>query len=223
MKLLIVDDEKELLNALAVILKKNGYTFDLVNDSREVKTYLDEFKYDLIIMDIMMPYLDGYTLVKQIRDEKIDTPIILLSAKSELFDKIKGLDLGADDYITKPFSSEELLARIRVILRRKYGKTDNNLIYKDLILDQDSCILKCNDNSIELSGKEFQIIQLLMLNPTKIYSIDELLEKVWDVNSYPDVSFLWVYISALRKKLDKLNSTLTIKSTRGLGYSLKEK
>lgn len=223
MKLLIVDDEKELLNALAVILKKNGYTFDLVNDSREVKTYLDEFNYDLIIMDIMMPYLDGYTLVKQIRDEKIDTPIILLSAKSELFDKIKGLDLGADDYITKPFSSEELLARIRVILRRKYGKTDNNLIYKDLILDQDSCILKCNDNSIELSGKEFQIIQLLMLNPTKIYSIDELLEKVWDVNSYPDVSFLWVYISALRKKLDKLNSTLTIKSTRGLGYSLKEK
>lgn len=223
MKLLIVDDEKELLNALAVILKKNGYTFDLVNDSREVKTYLDEFKYDLIIMDIMMPYLDGYTLVKQIRDEKIDTPIILLSAKSELFDKIKGLDLGADDYITKPFSSEELLARIRVILRRKYGKTDNNLIYKDLILDQDSCILKCNNNSIDLSGKEFQIIQLLMLNPTKIYSNDELLEKVWDVNSYPDVSFLWVYISALRKKLDKLNSTLTIKSTRGLGYSLKEK
>lgn len=220
---MIVDDEKELLKALGVILKKNGYTFDMVNDPREVRSYLCQYQYDLIIMDIMMPYLDGYTLVKQIRDEKIDTPIILLSAKSELFDKIKGLDLGADDYITKPFSSDELLARIRVILRRKYGKTDNNLVYKDLILDQDSCILRCGSNSIDLSGKEFQIMQLLMLNPTKIYSNDELLEKVWDVNSYPDVSFLWVYISALRKKLDKLNSTLSIKSTRGLGYSLKEK
>lgn len=223
MKLLIVDDEKELLNALGVILKKNGYSFDLVSDSRDVLTYLEQSKYDLIIMDIMMPYLDGYTLVKTIRDNKIDIPIILLSAKSELFDKIKGLDLGADDYITKPFSSDELLARIRVILRRKYGKTDNNLIYKDLILDQDSCILKCNNEMIDLSGKEFQIMQLLMLNPTKIYSNDELLDKVWDLNSYPDVSFLWVYISTLRKKLDKINSTFTIKSTRGLGYSLKEK
>lgn len=223
MKILLADDEIELTNALKVILKANGYAADIANNGEDVLRFLKVSSYDLIILDIMMPYLDGYETLKIIRDKNIDVPVLFLSAKSEVDDKIKGLDLGADDYLTKPFKKEELLAHIRALLRRKYGKQKNEVSYKDLTLDLTSYILKCNDKELELQNKEYQIMELFIMNPTKIYSGDEILDKVWALEDISDISTLWVYISNLRKKLESINSELTIKSTRGIGYSLKEK
>lgn len=223
MKILLADDEIELTNALKEILKANGYAVDIANNGEDVLRFLKVSSYDLIILDIMMPYLDGYETLKIIRDKNIDVPVLFLSAKSEVDDKIKGLDLGADDYLTKPFKKEELLAHIRALLRRKYGKQKNEVSYKDLTLDLTSYILKCNNKELELQNKEYQIMELFIMNPTKIYSGDEILDKVWALEDISDISTLWVYISNLRKKLESINSELTIKSTRGIGYSLKEK
>lgn len=223
MKILLADDEIELTNALKEILKVNGYTVDIANNGEDVLRFLKVSSYDLIILDIMMPYLDGYETLKIIRDKNIDIPVLFLSAKSQVDDKIKGLDLGADDYLTKPFKKEELLAHIRALLRRKYGKQKNEITYKDLTLDLTSYILKSKDKELELQNKEYQIMELFIMNPDKIYSGDEILDKVWALEDISDISTLWVYISNLRKKLESINSDLTIKSTRGIGYSLKEK
>lgn len=223
MKILLADDEIELTKALKEILKANGYAVDIANNGEDVLRFLKVSSYDLIILDIMMPYLDGYETLKIIRDKNIDIPILFLSAKSKVDDKIKGLDLGADDYLTKPFKKEELLAHIRALLRRKYGKQKNEITYKDLTLDLTSYILKSKDKELELQNKEYQIMELFIMNPDKIYSGDEILDKVWALEDISDISTLWVYISNLRKKLESINSDLTIKSTRGIGYSLKEK
>lgn len=223
MNILLADDEIDLTKALKEILKANGYSVDVANNGDEVLSFLNITNYDLIILDIMMPILDGYQTVKKIREKNIDTPVLFLSAKSEVEDKIKGLDLGGDDYLTKPFRSAELLAHIRALTRRKYGKEQNEASYLDLSLNLNGNILKCNGKTVELINKEYQILELFILNPSKVYSADEIIDKVWGVDAFADVSSLWVYISNLRKKLDDIGSSLTIKSIRGIGYSLKEK
>lgn len=219
-KILLVDDEIELVNSLKAILSKENFSVDGVTDPRDAKYYLESSFCDLIILDIMMPYLDGYTLLKNIRAKGINTPVIFLSAKSDIEDKLKGLDLGGDDYLTKPFSSQELIARIKAIIRRNNQKAENILTFHDLKLNMSNYKLSYLDKEVSLINKEFQIMELFMINPDFIYSSEDILKKVWSYDSYSDTTTVWTFLSSLRKKLATLTDKVKIKSNRGVGYSL---
>jgi len=224
MKLLLAEDERELSKALCRVLDKNGYSVDAVYNGQEALEYLQFPSYDALILDIMMPIKDGITVLKTLRSQNNKIPILLLTAKSTVDDKVQGLNLGADDYLTKPFATEELIARIKAITRRK--KTDeatNNLTFKDLILDKNSFELIGKRSKISLRNHEYQIIETLMTNSDMYFSVDRLFEKVWGYDSDTDISVVWVDISNLRKKLSQSGSNVTIKGKRNLGYRLEEK
>lgn len=223
MRLLLVDDEKQFVDSLAEVLKANCYTVERAYNGEEALDYLRMEKFDCLLVDIMMPKLDGYALVKAIRDKGDKTPVIFLSAKSDVDDRVKGLDVGGDDYLPKPFSTKELLARLRALLRRKDGIADTTLSYDGLSLDSSSFALTYKDKSEKLSAKEYQIIELFLRKPDKIYPVDTILSEAWALDSYSDISSVWVFISNLRKKLAALESPFTIKATRGLGYKLEKK
>lgn len=222
MKLLIIEDDKDLSSALQRVLKIEKYDVDAAYDGIEGLDYINSSEYDLIIMDVMMPKLDGLSLVKQLRTEGNKTPVLMLTARSMIDDKIMGLDMGADDYLTKPFVVKELLARIRALLRR-----NNNIVdcykYKDIILDPNSFELKNNDLSVRLTAKEFKLMELLIKNQGIYLSTDRIMDSVWEFDSDVDISVIWVFISSLRKHLDAIKSTVTIKSSRGIGYRLEDK
>ena len=222
MKILIIEDDKDLSSAIQRVLKLEKYDVDCAYDGYEGYDYIKAEPYDLIIMDIMMPKLDGLSLTKQLRDNGNKTPILMLTARSMVDDKIIGLDMGADDYLTKPFVVKELLARIRALLRR-----NNNIVdcykYQDLVLDPNSYELKCNENSVRLTAKEFKLMELFIKNQGIFLSTDRIMDSVWEFDSDVDISVIWVFISSLRKHLEQINSKLTIKSSRGIGYRLEEK
>ena len=222
MKLLIIEDDKDLSSALQRVLKIEKYDVDAAYDGIEGLDYINSMTYDLIIMDVMMPKLDGLSLVKQLRTEGNKTPVLMLTARSMIDDKIMGLDMGADDYLTKPFVVKELLARIRALLRR-----NNNIVdcykYKDILLDPNSFELKNGDLSVRLTAKEFKLMELLIKNQGIFLSTDRIMDSVWEFDSDVDVSFIWVFISSLRKHLESINSNVTIKSSRGIGYRLEDK
>ena len=220
MRILLVDDEKNFVKALKEILEDNHYTVECVYDGQEALDYIHYESFDVILLDVMMPKMDGYTLIKKIRSEGNNIPVIFLSAKGEVDDKIKGLELGGDDYLPKPFSSKELLARLKVILRRKDGVKSNSLAYEGLSIDESDCSLVYKDKKETLSNKEYQLMELFLRKPEKIYSADSLLNEAWAIEDYADVSSLWVFLSNLRKKLKSLNCPIVIKSERGLGYKL---
>lgn len=220
MKILLVDDEKQLTDALSAILKKNNYSVDCVYNGEDGLDYAVSGIYDLIILDIMMPKIDGISLLKMLRKKGIDTPILLLSAKSEISDKIEGLNTGADDYITKPFSTEELLARIRALLRRKEKFTGDTLFFGDITLDRDSFELVKGERRISLGKKEFQILEMLMLNMGKSIDKEKFIEKIWGYDTEAEYNTIEVYVSFLRKKLCAVDSKTEIKSLRGIGYTL---
>lgn len=223
MKLLLAEDEKELSNALVAILKHSSYTVDAVYDGQDALDYILAGKYDGIILDIMMPGLEGTEVLKRIRQKGISTPVLFLTAKSETDDKILGLDLGADDYLTKPFEMGELLARIRAMTRRKSDYVPNNLICGNIELDRASYELKApGHESVRLVGREFQMLEILMENPGRVISVEAFMDKIW-ADGEADVNVVWVYISNLRKKLTSLNATCEIKASRGVGYSIHEK
>ncbi len=223
MNILIVDDEKQLVSALSSILKQNNYSVDGVFDGETGLDYALSGIYDLIILDVMMPKLDGFSLLKILRAKKIDTPILMLTAKSELSDKIEGLNLGADDYLTKPFSTEELLARIKALLRRKDNFTGNLLTYNDIVLDRDSYKLIKGEANIALGKKEFQILEILMLSPTKTVQKERFIEKIWGFDSEAEYNTIEVYVSFIRRKLLAIGSSTEIRSVRGIGYTLGER
>jgi DNA-binding response OmpR family regulator len=179
--------------------------------------------YDLIILDIMMPKLDGLSVLKILRSKKIDVPVLMLSAKSELSDKVCGLNLGADDYITKPFNTEELLARIKALLRRKEKFMGDVLSFNDISLDRDTFELVCEDRRITLGKKEFQLIEMLMLNSGKSISKEKFIEKIWGFDTDAEYNSIEVYVSFLRKKLMAVGAKTEIKSIRGIGYTLGDK
>ncbi len=220
MKILLVDDERQLTDALSVILKKNNYSVDCANDGEDGLDYALSGIYDLIILDIMMPKLDGLSLLKILRDKKFDTPILLLSAKSTITDKISGLNLGADDYLTKPFDTNELLARIKALLRRKSTFTGDVLTFNDISLDRDSLKLVCQNKSVALGKKEFQILEMLILNNGKSIDKEKFIEKIWGYDSNAEYNTIEVYVSFLRKKLVAVGAKTEIKSLRGIGYTL---
>jgi DNA-binding response OmpR family regulator len=222
MRLLLAEDEVELSNAIVTILKHQNYSVDAVYDGIDAYDYLSAQEYDGAILDIMMPKLDGISVLKKLRSEGNSTPILMLTAKSELNDKIEGLDSGADDYLTKPFAMQELLARVRAITRRNGEVQGQTLSYSDLTLNRSNFTLTCGDKSIALSNKEFQMLEMMITNPKQIISQDQFMDKIWGLDSETEMSVVWVYISYLRKKLKDINSHVSIKATRNVGYSLVE-
>ena len=223
MKLLLAEDERELSNALVAILKHSGYTVDAVYDGTDAFDYILAGEYDGIILDIMMPGMEGTEVLRKVREKGIQTPVLFLTAKSEIEDKIAGLDLGADDYLTKPFDMGELLARIRAMTRRKADFSPNNLTCGNLELDRSEYMLKTPEHEgIRLANREFQMMEMLMTNPGHVISVDSFMDRIWS-DGEADVNVVWVYISNLRKKLTSLDANCEIKASRGLGYSIHEK
>lgn len=220
MKLLLVEDEKALSKALVAILKHNNYSVDAVYNGLDALDYLDTGLYDGAIIDIMMPVMDGLTLLKTMRQKGNNIPVIMLTAKSEVEDKVLGLDLGADDYLTKPFDTKELLARIRAMIRRKESHVDDIISFNDVKLNRSLFELSYNDNKVTLNNKEYQMLELLMLSPGVVISIDKFMEKIWGYDSETEISVVWVYVSYIRKKLKQINAPINISSNRNLGYFL---
>lgn len=222
MNILLVDDERQLTQALAVILRQHNYLVDCAYNGEEGLDYVHSGIYDLIILDVMMPKMDGFTMLKIMRQQKIDIPVLMLSAKSEISDKIDGLNFGADDYITKPFHTDELLARIKALLRRKEKFTGDILSFNDISLDRDCFELVKNDKRITLGKKEFQILEMLMLNSGKSIAKERFIEKIWGYDTDAEYNTIEVYVSFLRKKLQAVGAQTEIKSIRGIGYTLGE-
>lgn len=222
MRILICEDEIDLADGLSTILKGNKYSVDVVYDGEEALNYLEAENYDAVILDIMMPKVDGITVLKTIRENGNSIPVIMLTAKSQLDDKIIGLDSGADDYLTKPFEVKELLARLRAITRRKDNVTDNVLTFGNITLNRTTFELSYKKESFKLTNKEFQMLEMLMLTPSNIIPADTFMDKIWGYDTDSDISVVWVYISYLRKKLAKMEADVEIKVTRNVGYSLEE-
>ena len=222
MRLLLAEDEKALSKALTAILERNNYSVDAVYDGQSALEYLETDNYDGVILDIMMPKVDGLTVLRKVREKGNLIPILLLTAKSEVDDKVEGLDAGANDYLTKPFHSKELLARIRAITRTQSAQTTSKLTFGNVTLDQATFELSTAKGSFRLANKEFQMIELLMYNHHQLIPSERFLEKIWGYDSDTEINVVWVYISYLRKKLTALHADIQIKATRNAGYSLEE-
>ncbi|EEA86239.1 response regulator receiver domain protein [Peptacetobacter hiranonis DSM 13275] len=220
MKLLLAEDEKELSKALKAILESNRYSVDAVYDGEDAIYYMENSEYDAVILDIMMPKVDGITALKTVREKGIDVPIIMLTAKSEVDDKVLGLDSGANDYLTKPFSAKELLARLRVLTREKSVSNTSIITVGNVSLDTTTFEMYSPNGKFRLTNKEYQMMEIFMRNPKHIVSTEQLIEKVWGYDSDMENNVVWVYISYLRKKLISLNANIIIKANRNLGYSL---
>ena len=220
MRILIVEDEKEITDGIQAILEKEGFSTDVAYDGKKGLECIEDNIYDLILLDIMLPYMSGLEILKEIRKENIQTPVILLTAKSLTDDKIAGLDAGADDYMTKPFDSGELLARIRARVRNNADVKKNIIFAFDISLDIATYKLSCSDKSVKLSKTEYLLLEYLMLNKGQVLSKDMILEKVWGYESESEYNNLDVYISFLRKKFAFLNTKTSIVNKKGIGYSL---
>lgn len=221
MRLLLAEDEKELSNALCAILEHNNYSVDAVYNGLDALEYLTgSDKYDAAILDIMMPGMDGITALKKARAQGCSIPVIMLTARTEVDDRVEGLDSGADDYMPKPFSTKELLARIRALTRRREEITGNTLTVGNLSLDRLTSNLSTPNGSIKLANKEFQMMEMFMNNPGRIIPIDEFMDRIWGWDAEAETNVVWVNISYLRKKLTSLGSTASIRVSRGVGYSL---
>ncbi len=220
MRILLCEDEKELSNALSKILKHYNYSVDAVYDGEEALSFLAAENYDAVILDIMMPKLDGLTVLKKVREKGNLVPIIMLTAKSQVDDKVTGLDLGANDYLTKPFDTKELLARLRAMTRTVSDSSSSILTVGNVSLNRKTFELYTDQNSFKLASKEFQMMEMLMINKGHIISTERFMEKIWGYASDTEISVVWVYISYLRKKLILLESDVKIKATRNTGYSL---
>ena len=222
MKILLAEDEVDLNNVVTRYLKKNGYSVDSVLDGEEALDYLEYSEYDLVILDIMMPKVDGFEVIKKLRDKGNHTSVLMLTARDSADDKVKGLDLGADDYIVKPFDFNELMARIRAVVRRKYGNSSNKLVIGDLILDTSEKSVTRAGKQIELTGKEYEVLEYLMQSKNRIVSRDQIKEHVWDFDYEGDSNIIDVLIKNIRKKIDIEDGKQIIYTKRGLGYVIKE-
>ena len=222
MKILLAEDEVDLNNVVTRYLKKNGYSVNSVLDGEEALDYLEYSEYDLVILDIMMPKVDGFEVIKKLRDKGNHTSVLMLTARDSADDKVKGLDLGADDYIVKPFDFNELMARIRAVVRRKYGNSSNRFVIGDLILDTSEKSVTRAGKQIELTGKEYEVLEYLMQSKNRILSRDQIKEHVWDFDYEGDSNIIDVLIKNIRKKIDIEDGKQIIYTKRGLGYVIKE-
>ncbi len=223
MHVLIVEDEVRLADSLQHIIKNQKYSCDAVYNGQDGFDFAVSGIYDVVILDIMLPKMDGFEVVRRLRREGVKTPVILLTARDDITDKVKGLDVGADDYLTKPFFAEELLARIRAVTRRQGDVIIEELKVGDLILNLDNYTLNCGEKSIHLGFKEFEILRILMSSPKSIVQKEDILTKVWGYDSDAEYNNVEVYISFIRKKLAYLESKVTITTIRRIGYHLEVK
>jgi two-component system response regulator ArlR len=222
-KLLIAEDEPAMSEAVADILTYHKYIVDVVDNGEDALHYAMSGQYDGLILDIMMPKIDGLTALGEMRRRGLRTPALLLTAKAEVEDRILGLETGADDYLPKPFVMGELLARVKAMLRRREEYTPDVIRYGDISLDRSNCVLSSESSSFSLSRLEFLIMELFMLNPGISLSSEKILERVWGFDTDAEIGTVWVYISYLRKKLSALNTNVQLQTKRGIGYSLEVK
>lgn len=220
MRLLVVEDEKSLSKALSALLVKSGYSVDTVYDGVEAIEYLKGGNYDGMILDVMMPRMDGFEVLKRVREDGSAIPILMLTAKGEVDDKVAGLDGGANDYLTKPFAMKELLARIRVMTRENTVGQDSVLRVGNIRLNRATNELSSSTGSFHLTNKEFQVMEYLMSHPTHLIPTERFMEKIWGYDSKAEINVVWVYISYLRKKMVALNADVQIKAARNAGYYL---
>ena len=220
MKILIAEDDPKLLKSLVHIFQLNNYAVDGVNNGIAAFDFASSGEYDGLVLDIMMPGMDGVSLLKKLREGNVTTPALFLTARTEIEQRIEGLDAGADDYLPKPFSTGELLARVRAMLRRKDNFTPDLLTFRELILNRSTYELVYGREARALSGKEFQIMEMLMQNPNSIITAEQIITHIWGWDTNVDTSVVWVHISNIRKKIISLGAPVSIKSVRNAGYML---
>lgn len=220
MRLLVADDDKDIAKVLTALFEHNNYSVDAVHNGNDAYDYASMGDYDGLVLDIMMPGMDGLEVLRKLRAEGVTTPVLLLTAKGEVDDRVNGLDAGADDYLPKPFAATELLARVRAMLRRKEQYRTDVLEFEGLTLDVSTFELAFGKESMRLVSREFQMLQLLMQTPGNVISTEQFMERIWGWDSDVEVSIVWVYISNLRKKIDKLRAPVSIRAVRGVGYCL---
>lgn len=224
MRILLAEDERSLSRAVVALLEKSNYSADAVYDGEEALAYLEAGNYDGVILDIMMPKMDGLEVLRRLREQGNPVPVLLLTAKSEVEDKVTGLDTGANDYLTKPFSTAELMARIRAMTRSQTGgQVTSRLTFGNITLDQTTFELSSSVGSFRLANREYQMMELLLRNPRQLIPTERFLERIWGYDSDVELNVVWVYISYLRKKLSALQANIQIKATRNVGYSLEER
>ena len=223
MRLLIAEDELDLAEALTVFFEKNQFAVDAVNDGRSAYEYASSGEYDAIILDVMMPEMNGVEVLQKLRQEGIKTPVMMLTAKAQKEDRINGFNSGADDYLPKPFEPDELICRVRAMLRRGNEYKPTVLSFGDVTLNSDTGMLESGGNTVRLSGREFQVMEMFMRSPEIVFSAERIMEKVWGWNSDAEINVVWVHLSNLRKKFKSIGAGVSIYANRGLGYMLQYK
>lgn len=222
MRILIAEDEVEIARALKVLLEKNKCAVDIVHNGREAWDYICQGSYEVIVLDIMMPEMDGLEVLRRARENHIATPVMLLTAKSEIEDRVAGLNAGADDYLPKPFAASEFIARVKALGRRSTSYTESLICLGNMTLDCNRFQLSAEDVSIRLNNKEFQLMELFMKHPEFVFSTEHIMEKIWEQDGTAGMDVVWTYIGFLRKKLKQLGASVEIKTVRGAGYSLEK-
>ena len=222
MRLLLCEDEKDLSATLKRLLVFKKFDVDCAYDGEEALVFLSTYTYDGVILDVMMPKKNGFEVIKELRKKGNNVPVLMLTARSEIDDKVMGLDLGADDYLTKPFVVKEFLARVNALVRRK-GEYSEGLILGNMTLSEDTYEIATESGKARLTNKEFRIMEYLIRNKDVLLSTEKILENVWDYDSEAEINVVWVYISSLRKKMDAVNTDHVIKAVRGVGYKLEKR
>lgn len=222
MRVLIAEDEAELARGLKYLLEKNRFTVDIVGNGADALDYFHSMQYDVIVLDIMMPKRNGLEVLSQIREEGAGVPVMLLTAKGEIEDRVAGLDLGADDYLPKPFATREFIARVRALARRNTGYNDCLLSFGNIRLDCNCYELSCGKEKIRLNNKEYQLLELFLRHPRFVFSTEHLMNRIWAQDSEANMDVVWTYVGYVRKKLKKLGADVKIQTVRGAGYSLEE-
>lgn len=220
MRLLFAEDDRDIAKAVQILLERSGYSVDTVFNGQDALDYIEAGDYDGVILDWMMPKLSGIEVLAQMRTKGFSTPVLMLTARDAVEDRVEGLDTGADDYLPKPFAASELLARVRAMLRRKEDFKHNVIKFSDIELDKAAMLLSCAGKSVRLNNKAFQLMEMLVEHPGAVLSISQIMERVWGWDSDAEVNVVWVNISFLRKKLSELGAHVKIKAVRGVGYSL---
>ena len=220
MRILIAEDEIATAKALKLLLEKAKYSVDIVHNGNDAWDYIQAAKYDVIVLDIMMPGLNGLEVLSKIRGNHITTPVLMLTAKAEIEDRVLGLETGADDYLPKPFATNELMARIKALGRRSENYTEEVSNIGNLTLDANRFEMRVDNEAVKLTNKEYQLMELFVLHPGHVFSTDHLMEKIWGQDSESDIDVVWTHIGFVRKKLRSINANVEIKTMRGAGYAL---
>ena len=223
MKILFAEDDYDLSRAVAALLERNQYQVEVVHNGKDAASYASAGNYDAMILDWMMPEMDGITVLRNLRRKGITTPCLLLTARDAVEDRVTGLDAGADDYLPKPFNAFELLARVRALLRRRDNYIPDIIRFEDLTLDKGTSEISCSGKSLRLTGKTYLLMELFMENPHMVFSVQQLMDRVWGWDAEAENSVVWVNISTLRKKMSELDTGTEIQMHRGIGYSLEKK